>query len=344
MARLKTAAFLIGLFASVSAPAFAEPATPPPAATAPDQCGGKDMIAELATSDPKAHQRILDDAAKIENGEALLWKIEKSGVPPSYLFGTIHMADTRVTALPEKVRAALSASKTIAVEIADMSDQGMMAAMTKTPELLAYSDGTTLPSQLTPDEFEKVQKLATKVGMPAEATTVLRPWLISMLLALSDCNRAQLDAGKKALDTLIENDAKAAGARIVGLETAESQLAAMASIPNDKQVLILKAGLAYADRTDDMIETLVQLYLSRKIAATMPFQLVLAEKIGIAASAYDEFIKILVTDRNAKMRDGAKPLLDEGGAFIAVGSLHLPGKDGLVALLRDAGYTVTPAE
>jgi len=302
------------------------------------------MIAELAAKDPAAHSKITDEAAKIENGEALLWKIEKAGIPDSYLFGTIHMADTRVTALPDKVRNAFTASKTVAVEVANMSDEGMLAAMTKVPALLAYTDGTTLPAQLTPAEFDQVQKLTTKVGMPAEAAPVLRPWLISMLLAISDCNRAQLEAGKKALDSILESEAKKNGAAVVGLETVEDQLSAMASIPNDKQILILKAGLAYADRTDDMIETLVQLYLQRKIAATMPFQLMLAEKVGVPASAYDDFMKILVSDRNIKMRDGATPLLEKGNVFIAVGSLHLPGKTGLVSLLRDAGYHVTAAE
>jgi uncharacterized protein YbaP (TraB family) len=44
------------------------------------------------------------------------------------------------------------------------------------------------------------------------------------------------------------------------------------------------------------------------------------------------------------MRDAALPHLAEGKAFIAVGALHLPGKNGLVALLRGAGYTVSPVE
>ena len=118
----------------------------------------------------------------------------------------------------------------------------------------------------------------------------------------------------------------------------------MASIPNDAQIKILKAGLVYADRTDDMIETLVQMYLKRNIAATMPFQLALAEKAGVDPSIYDDFIRILITDRNRKMRDAAQPLLEKGNAFVAVGSLHLPGHTGLVTLLREAGYKVTPAE
>ena len=101
----------------------------------------------------------------------------------------------------------------------------------------------------------------------------------------------------------------------------------MASISNDQQILMLKAGLAYADRTDDMIETLIQMYLSRKLGATMPFQIALGEKVGIPAKAYEEFTRILVTERNAKMRDSAKPLLDIGQAFVAVGALHLSGQN-----------------
>jgi uncharacterized protein len=37
-------------------------------------------------------------------------------------------------------------------------------------------------------------------------------------------------------------------------------------------------------------------------------------------------------------------LLEAGDAFIAVGALHLTGKDGLVALLRAAGFAVTAAQ
>ena len=41
------------------------------------------------------------------------------------------------------------------------------------------------------------------------------------------------------------------------------------------------------------------------------------------------------------MAKRSAPIIDRGDAFIAVGALHLPGRDGLVARLRQAGYTVT---
>ena len=43
---------------------------------------------------------------KLENTEAILWKVEKAGVPPSYLFGTIHLADKRVKVISDMAKAA----------------------------------------------------------------------------------------------------------------------------------------------------------------------------------------------------------------------------------------------
>jgi uncharacterized protein len=107
---------------------------------------------------------------------------------------------------------------------------------------------------------------------------------------------------------------------------------------------MLRASLKFADRTNDLMETLVQLYLTRKISAALPFQIAIAKQVGIGDDAFAGFQEKLLIDRNAKMRTTAEPLLQDGGVFIAVGALHLPGKQGLVALLREAGYTVTKVE
>ena len=82
---------------AVVSPAGAEDAKP---AGAPQTCGGIDMLAEAETKDPELFRSVTDAAKKLENSQALLWKVEKAGVATSYLFGTIHISDPRITANP----------------------------------------------------------------------------------------------------------------------------------------------------------------------------------------------------------------------------------------------------
>lgn len=308
------------------------------------QCGGNDLMAELEVRAPDAHKQVLAEAAKIENSEAVLWKVEKEGVPPSYLFGTMHLSDARIATLTPKTKEAIKSSKIVALEVADLSENAVGAAMAKAAELVVYTDGRNLQSQLDEDEFKKVQSLVAKSGMPGEFAGMFRPWIVSMLLSLSDCERKQVAAGAPVLDMRVAEEAQKNGLEVTGLETVESQLGALAAVPDDQQIQMLKVGLKYADRADDMMETLVQMYLKRRLNAAMPFQIALAAEHGTPASAFDGFQKTLLVDRNATMRDAAKSLLEKGGVFVAVGALHLPGQTGLVHLVREAGYTVTAVE
>jgi len=330
------AAMLIACF-EVSRPEAAEDAAV--------RCRGNDMLAEMQTKSPDLYKKVMDESGKLSNTEAVLWKIEKPGVAPSYLLGTMHLSDPRISDLSAKAKVAIAQSKSVALEVADLSDKAVADAMTKAANIMVYTDGkTTLNGQLSDDEYKKVQQVVTKSGMPGELASLIKPWLVSMLLATSDCERKQVASGAVVLDLKVAAEAKKNGIAVGGLETIEDQLTALAAVPDDQQVAMLKVGLKYTDRADDMMETLVQMYVKRQIGAAMPFQVALAAESGTPESAFDGFKKTLLVDRNVKMRDAAAPMLEKGNAFIAVGGLHLPGPTGLVALLRERGYIVTAVE
>lgn len=327
-------AALVVLIASTATPALANAPV----------CTGTDMLSELQTRAPDRYKKVQEESAKLPNAQAILWKIEKPGVSPSYLFGTMHVSDPRIANLTPTAQAAIAGAKSVALEVADLSDNAVAEAMTKSAQLVVYTDGTTLDGKLSPEEFAKVRDLVAKSGIPGEVAGLVRPWMVSMLLAVSDCERKQVASGAPVLDAMVAAEAHKHNIPVVGLETIEEQLGALAAIPDDQQIEMLKVALLYADRTQDLLETLVQMYVKREIGAAMPFQVALAAEHGKPESIFDGFKKILLVDRNAKMRDSALPLLEKGDAFIAVGSLHLPGDTGLVALLRDAGYTITAVE
>lgn len=308
------------------------------------QCQGVDMLAELQARAPDAYKAVIEESGQTANTEAVLWRIEKPGIAPSHLLGTMHLSDPRISHLSEREQDIIAHSKSVALEVADLSEKAVGEAMLKAGHLLVYSDGRTLNTQLSGDEFKIVQRVVAQAGMPEAVSSVLKPWLITMLLATSDCERKQVASGAKVLDLQVAQEAQKNGLTVKGLETIEQQLESLASISDDQQIDMLKVGLKYADRSDDQMETIVQMYLKRQIGAAMPFQLALAAESGVPASAFEGFQKALLTDRNVRMRDAAEPLLQDGGAFIAVGALHLVGATGLVALLRERGYTVTAVE
>ena len=318
-----------------------------PAATAVAQtpgCTGKNIVEEMKSTDAKAHARILAAAKATENANAILWKIEKAGTPPSRLFGTMHLSDERINALSPAVKNALGGARRVALEIDDFSSTKLLALLLRERQLVMFTDGRRLEQLLSAEEYKKVADSLSRTGVPGAVARFFRPWVATLLMALSECEKRRMGEGQLPLDARLAKDAKQRGTPVAGLETLEEQFRAMASVPEGDQVEILKAGLRVHDRIDDIIETLTQLYPQRQLGAIWPMQLVLAEKSGISPKVFDSAEASLLTKRNLVMRDKAAPMLAEGGAFIAVGALHLPGKHGLVALLRQAGYTVTAVE
>lgn len=308
---------------------------------APDECNGRDLIAELKNTNPEIHQRIISDGGKVVNTEAVLWKLTKPGLEPSYLLGTMHVSDPRMTALSDKVKAALATTKTIALEIADLSPQAMGKAIAQDPKLIFYFDGTTLDRTLTAQEFAVAKDVLIGAGLPAQAAALVKPWFVYLMMAVPACEIARVKTGKLVLDAKVAQYGKDHGISIVGLESAIQQMKIFAGMPEKDQVELVKFSIAYDDQRENMFETMIQLYLKRRLGLIVPLSSALAELRALKMEGMDRFMKTVVVERNHGMRDKALPLLAKGGAFIAVGALHLVGEEGLVALFRKAGYTVT---
>jgi uncharacterized protein YbaP (TraB family) len=49
-----------------------------------------------------------------------------------------------------------------------------------------------------------------------------------------------------------------------------------------------------------------------------------------------------IDERNQRMLARLLPMLRESRVFVAVGALHLPGDQGLITLLRQEGYVLSP--
>lgn len=310
-------------------------------------CTADDLLPKIEAESPGATGRMRAEAAKTPNGKGLLWRIEKAGAGPSWLYGTMHLSDPRVTSLSPAASQAFEAAKTVAIETTDVLDPAKMAGVIAAdPSLTMFTGTESLKTALPPEDLAQVEAALKKRGVPLLSVIKMRPWFLTTMLAVPDCEMKRRVAGAEVLDTKIAKDAQGAGKQLVGLEQAIDQLRAMNAVPADFHIKGLIGMLGIGDQIDDVFETMIRLYLAGDTAMFKPLFAEterLAPGVSGGAEGYADFEQIMVDKRNLTMADSAGPLLDAGNAFIAVGALHLPGEKGLVEEFRRRGYTVTAA-
>jgi uncharacterized protein YbaP (TraB family) len=314
-------------------------------AAEPPECAGKDMLPGLAASAPKLSARLASADNIVPNGQAVLWRItDKAGkVAPSHLFGTIHMTSADVRALPAEALAAIEAASVVALEVKEAVDpNAQLRAFYLNARFMAMPLGQEL-WDLIPDADEGFIRSAPQIP-PERMPTIgsLQPWVVTFTLAYPACEIARQAAGLPILDRTIGQMALDRQIPLVGLEKIEEQMAILASPPLDVQARFLVAVAKYGDELTDFMESLKRLYLERKLSSLwlLSVQGLPTDDPDPAMTAY--LRDKLLNQRNQVMLERALPLLENGNAFIAVGSAHLPGDKGLVELFRKAGYEVTP--
>ena len=81
-------------------------------------CEGRSLIAELSLKRPAGVASLLENARQAENSQAILWRIERHGISPSYVLGTLHIAHPSLQELSPAVTSAITASRVVEKAIA----------------------------------------------------------------------------------------------------------------------------------------------------------------------------------------------------------------------------------
>ncbi|ASY64549.1 hypothetical protein SJ05684_c31250 [Sinorhizobium sojae CCBAU 05684] len=309
------------------------------------ECGGSNILAGLEQSDPDRLATLREEAAAVPNGKGLLWKIEGSGSAPSFLLGTMHVTDPRVLAMPAGAADAFAAAATVIVESDEIIDERKAsAAIMMRPDLTMFAGNRTINDFLEPQDRERLEAGLKARGIPLPLVSKMKPWMIASFVALPACEFSRKAAGASFLDKKLAEDAVGQGKSLKGLETLVEQLSAMDSLPVEWHLQALIDTLALGRTIDDVLTTMTDLYLTGEIGMIMPMMRAVSAEVSADDLGYADFEQRIIIDRNRTMAARAEPMLKEGSAFMAVGALHLPGKEGLVELLRQQGFTVTPVD
>lgn len=272
--------------------------------------------------------------ADMPYGQGLLWRIERPGVAPSHLFGTIHVTDPRVLDLPGPVRAAFESSKSATFEVV-MDDSVRM----KLAHAMVLTDGRTLDGLVERPLYQRTVDAAAKYGLPAEQLRHLKPWAIAMILSVPQEELLRSASGVQPLDQYLQGEARRLGIPLFGLETVEEQIGLFNDLSAPDQAAVLSSAVDQNAEIATLFEDLTRQYLAGDLAA------IHASMEKQSKDMDPRFVEVFLLRfndaRNRTMVERMAPRLAAGGAFIAVGALHLPGEKGLLSLLAEQGYSVS---
>jgi uncharacterized protein YbaP (TraB family) len=270
----------------------------------------------------------LSAAQRFDRG--LLWRIEGGGAPASHVFGTIHLSDPRVTKLPAEVSGALSKSRSLTVEVG-LDPANLMALAGR----MVFLDGRDLPGALGPELYEKTALVTGKLGIPEPALRMFRPWAIALLLSVPQQNPTEV------LDFVLASTARAEGKPIHELESVGEQVAVFEDMPEGDQVVLLRRAVENYEYLPRAINRLVEAWLARDLVAMLRISEEMAGSDAQVKRLNETLLRRLLNERNVRMAERMQARLKEGGAFIAVGALHLYGGSGVLTELERRGWRVT---
>lgn len=257
-----------------------------------------------------------------------LWRVEGGATQsPSWIFGTIHVADERVLVLPPAVERAFAAARLYAFEAAP----GLEATG------LLLEAGVAEPGQRVQDGLDAAEMLALASAapqVPAALLGSLKPWAALINLTAPAGNTDEtLDARLLA---------RAAARRMpgFGLELPEEQIEAFEGVPLDVQWRLLRHALAQRAQLQALIEPSIRAWLAGDLAALHALQSQAAGGNAQLTADYAMLNRKLVIDRSAVMAHRLFLPLRRGGVFVAVGALHLYGGRSLLAEIESQGHRV----
>ncbi|HSN57317.1 MAG TPA: TraB/GumN family protein [Candidatus Sulfomarinibacteraceae bacterium] len=261
---------------------------------------------------------------------SFLWRV-RSDTATVWLLGSIHFMKADASPLSPAVEQAFTSSSVVVFE-ADLGDLqraavGMIAAG-------GLEDGTKLEEVVPAPLYRKVVGRLEELGMGAATVGSMRPWMAALTLTSLELSRAGY-LGDQGIDATLYERAGRAGKERRGLETAEYQVSLFASLSDEEGLDFLRYTLEELDSVIPMVDEIVAAW---RAGETERLEALLAEGFDEHPELYRRF----VTDRNRRWLPGIEALLrDGGGGLVVVGSLHLVGPEGLVALLEAEGYEVT---
>jgi len=264
-----------------------------------------------------------------EDDSALYWAISRDGQSVGFLLGTIHSEDPRVLDFPDSFISELSGNRVFAMEM--VPD---LPTLTRLTEYMHYQDDTTLESIIGTERFNRLLLALKSYRVPQDWIRKMKVWAAMMTLSVPPPESGLF------MDFSLSLRAAGAGLKVMGLETLEDQLSFLEEMPMEQQLQLLDEALESYHKVGEIHDQMVEDYLTGDVQALRRQAEQQLDLLEPGTKQY--FMEQGIDARNGRMLESLLLQLEDKRVFVAVGALHLPGENGLVELLRQRGFSLTP--
>ncbi len=299
---------------------------------------------EDAPADAKQETKKKQAPTKVER--PMLWRItpkepgtEKTG--DYYLFGTIHVPDTRVLAMHPASTRAFENADAVYTEIDLVKDAAAQA------KALSLPADKKLKEVIGEDLYNRLEA-RIKSYIPALTVEGIGVSLIPSAWAifLPQLELMKRYPGGQPLDAQLSMKARKANKTVAGLEDPRRQTALFTSLSDAQQIEVLTATLDELDKVEkeklDPLGDLINMYLEGDIEKMIAYFQKEMNKDTLSKELKELFMTKMLFERNKHIAIKMDELIKAQPTknhFFAIGAMHCMGEKKVQDTLRTLGYS-----
>lgn len=263
----------------------------------------------------------------------VLWRVTADGTDggrhTSYVLGTMHTAEPEMLDTLAGLAEALGRATVVYGEVSS-SDMALTPATMACA--IAPSD-STLQRLLSPAALDSVCRYISSFGLDGpKLSGLLGRFKPAMLDAYLEVRRSSASTGVP-MDIALQHRAKALGKEVRALETAEQQAHMLLDLPISEQLEALMKSVRAPEAAQAASDSLVAAYRRQDLEAISGM---------LGREMKQTYAERLLYARNRTWAAALVPEMRRCSVLVAVGAGHLVGPEGLLAMLRSAGFDVRP--
>ncbi len=256
--------------------------------------------------------------------DSLLWQVSFEDGPVSYLFGTMHVRDSRAFAWFDLACAHLSQCEVFAAEF-DYSQ----AAPEAIAAAWALPERTTLEQMLSRRAWKNLAFYTQKnLGISVEAFRHTHPMQVQTALTTGLLREDM----SQSLDEALWAYATAQGKTMTGLETFAEQVEILHRIPLEAHLKSLTHFIKNYHCQHERLKKMLRWYRQGHIRQLY--------QAGRRDARWMR--RTLLLERNERLAQRFADIARHQSLFAAVGAAHLAGGKGMLRLIKRLGFSVKP--